>query len=135
MKVFLSYARKDASLANALAEQLSRAGFDVWNPEESIAPAKEIGSALEKSDLMVILLTPKAMESDWLRHEIEYALGERKFEGRLFTVFAGPVLEAGKDMPWILLRLPHRQIEHYDFADAVNDIREMAHSKVSHSNA
>ncbi|MCI0335287.1 MAG: toll/interleukin-1 receptor domain-containing protein [Planctomycetes bacterium] len=139
MKIFLSYARKDIALARELAKQLSRVGFDVWNSDEAIAPgdnwAKKIGKALDDSHLMVILLTPKAMESDWLRQEIEYALGSRKYEGRVFTVFAGPVLEAGKDMPWILLRLPHRQVDHNDFTDAVSEIRAMASTQMSHSNA
>jgi hypothetical protein len=139
MRIFLSHARKDIALASELARQLSKVGLDVWNSDEAIAPgdnwAKKIGEALDDSHLMVILLTPKAMESDWLRHEIEYALGSRKYEGRVYTVFAGPVLEAGKDMPWILLTLPHRQVDRNDFADAVSEIRAMANSTMSHSNA
>jgi TIR domain len=141
MKVFLSHARKDAALAHKLAGRLGRAGFSVWNSEAEVAPgdnwAKKIGNALEESELMVILLSPGALESDWLRQDIEFGLGAKKFEGRLFSVFVGPTLEAGKDMPWILLKLPHIQIgSESDFAEAVKGIRTLsANSGLSHSNA
>ena len=141
MKLFISQAQKDVGLARELAERLAKAGFKVWNPEEEIAPgdnwAKKIGKALDESELMVILLTPRAMESDWLRQDIEFALGSKKFEGRVFTVFVGPTLEAGKDMPWILLKLPHVQVESAtDFGNAVKKVRALsANPDLSHSNA
>jgi hypothetical protein len=141
MKVFLSHARKDGDLARELAERLKRSGFTVWASEDQVQPgenwAKKIGKALDDSELMVILLTPRAMESDWLRQNIEFALGSKRYEGRVFSVFVGPTLDVGKDAPWILLKLPHRQVESAeDFGDAVKDIRALiADSDVSHSNA
>jgi hypothetical protein len=129
MKVFLSHARKDAALARQLAERLARGRKDVavWIPEEEIAPgdnwAKKIGKALDNSDMMVILLTPAALESDALRQNVEFALMSKKFEGRVFSVFVGPTLQAGKDVPWILLRQPHSLVESAeDFGDVVKDI-------------
>jgi hypothetical protein len=127
MRVFLSHARKDSALARQLAAD---GGFTVWNPEEEIAPgdnwAKKVGNALESSEWMVILLTPGALRSDWLRHDIEFALGSKKYDGRVFSVFVGPPLEAGKDVPWILLKLPHRQIESAnDFGDIVTELKAL----------
>jgi hypothetical protein len=141
MKVFLNYARKDHQLARKLAERLVRGGFSVWSSEEQIAPgenwAKKIGKALDESELMVVLLTPKAMESDGLRQNIEFALGSKKYEGRLFSVFVGSSVETGKDMPWILLKLPHCQVgSASNFGEAVKEISALhANSTVSHSNA
>jgi hypothetical protein len=141
MKVFLSYAQKDTELARKLSERLVTGGFQVWNPEAEINPgdnwAKKVGQALEDSDLMVILLTPKATESEWLRREIEFAIGSKKYDSRVFTVFVGPELEAGKDMPWILLKLPHFQVgSAKDFAQVVKQLRAMtSNSDLSHSNA
>lgn len=127
MKVFLSHARKDNALAHQLARQLTRGGFTVWLAEEEIAPgdnwAMKAGKALEDSDWMVILLTPAALESDCLRQDIEFALGARKYEGRVFSVFVGPPLQAGKHMPWILLRLPHRLVERGQGGQAFLSIR------------
>src|SRR5690242_14229260 len=130
MKVFLSHARKDAQLARELTEGLRRAGFTVWNAQEEIVPgdnwAKKVGKALDDSELMVILFTPRALESDWLREDIEFAIGSKKFEGRVFSVYVGPASKAGKDMPWILLKLPHRQVgSANDFPGVVKDIEKL----------
>jgi TIR domain len=141
MKIFLGHARKDGALAHKLAERLTRGGFAVWLSEDEIAPgdnwAKKIGKALEDAEWMVLLLTPASMQSDSLRQNIEFALGSRKYEGRLFSVFVGPTLEAGKDMPWILLKFPHRQVESAkNFGDVVKDMQALvADSDLSHSNA
>jgi hypothetical protein len=130
MNIFLSHARKDSALARQLAQRLTRGGFNVWLSEEKIEPgdnwAKKMGQALDDSDWMVILLTPAALESDLLRQDIEFALMSRKFERRVFTVFVGPTLEAGKDMPWILMKLPNEQIESpREFADVVKKFKAL----------
>jgi len=141
MKIFLSFANKDSELARELGDCLAKAGFHVWNSEQDIAPgdnwAKEIGKALDDADLMVILLTPKAMDAPWLRREIEFAIGSKKYEGRVFTILVGPKLEAIKGLPWILLKLPHRQVESSkDFADVAREIQAMStNPNPSHSNA
>jgi hypothetical protein len=138
MNVFLSHARKDAALARQLAEQLAGAGFRVWNADDEIDFgdnwAKKIGKALESAESMVILLTPKALDSDLLRQDIDFALTSRKFENRLFSVFVGPTMPAGKDMPWILLRLPHQLVKSPDqFRGVVNKIRTSFAADLSHS--
>jgi hypothetical protein len=141
MNVFLSHARKDSALARQLANRLTRAGFKVWIADEQIVPgenwAKKIGKALDAAGLMVVLLTPRALESDAVRQDIEFALSSRKFEGRVFSVFVGSTLEAGKDMPWILLKLPHAQVESAkDFPELVKQIQNLsADSNMSQLNA
>ncbi len=141
MKIFLSYAQKDATLASQLAERLKKKGFTVWTSGEEVMPgdnwAKKIGKALDESELMIILLTPRALESEWLRQDIDYALGSKKFEDRVFSVFVGPTLELNKDMPWILLKLPHHQIESArDFGVVVKEIQALSdRADLSHSNA
>jgi TIR domain len=140
MKVFLSHARKDGALLRQLAEQLTNSGLAVWDPEEEFAPgdswAKKLGKALDNSEWMLILLTRGALKSEWFRQDIKFALGSKKYEGRVFSVFVGPTLEAGKDVPWILLKLPHRQIKSAnDFADVIKEIKALsARSGTSHSN-
>src|SRR5687768_5204630 len=103
MKIFLSHARKDNELARELGNRLAKEGFDVWSAEEKIAPgdnwAKKVGKALDDCDLMVILLTPKAMGSDSLRQDIDFAVMSKQYASRVFTVLVGPMLEAGKDVP------------------------------------
>ncbi len=140
MKVFLSHARKDASLALRLADRLERAGFDVWT-EFGIVPgknwARQVGKALDAAELMILLLTPSAMASDLLRQNFELAIGSRKYEGRLFTVLVGLPAKASKDVPWILLDLPHRRVESAkQFERVVKDIEALvAGSGLSPTNA
>jgi hypothetical protein len=127
MKVFISHALKDSGLALQLADQLAGAGLTVLYPGTEIAPgenwAMKIGKALQRSEFIVFLFTPGAFSADWLRKEVEFALGSMKYEGRVFSVFVGPTLETGKDMPWILLRLPHRQVESAKkFGEVAKDI-------------
>ena len=79
---------KTEELASQLADQLSRAGFAVWNAAEEIAPgdnwAKEIGRALDESDVMVALITRGALESEFLRGDIQYGLTSKNLSIDLF---------------------------------------------------
>jgi hypothetical protein len=55
---------------------------------------------------MVVLLTPEATNSSWVRAEIDYALGEKTFRGRLIPVLVGPPERFPENsIPWILRRL------------------------------
>ena len=47
---------------------------------------------------MIVLLSPEGVQSEWMRREIEYALGSRKYEGRLIPVMVRPT----SDIPWVL---------------------------------
>ncbi len=100
----------------------------MFNPDEDIAPgdnwALKIGEALQESDFIVFLLTPGAMDQEWLRKEFEFALGSKRHENRVFTVFVGPTLEVSHDVPWILMKLPHLQLE--SAADLKHAAKEIA---------
>ena len=56
---------------------------------------------------MVVLLTPAAIDSQWVLHEMEYALGAKNYSNRLI-----PVVVGGRDslpstgIPWIVRRMP-----------------------------
>jgi len=104
VQVFLSYAHGDRALAEALAEDLSKRGLSVWNHEVELLPGDNVwlrnGEALKNSEAMVVLVSPEAMRSEWVKYEIEYALGNRNYEGRLFPVQVRPTAS----MPWILSR-------------------------------
>jgi TIR domain len=105
MKVFLSYDSADEAFAKALSKELAKHGLSVWRDEEELFPgdnwALRIGEALQKSNAMVVLVSPKSMQSKWVRHEIEYALGDLRYENRLFPVLVRPT----EDVPWILREL------------------------------
>lgn len=110
MKVFLSYAHEDAEWADSIREALRYSKgsdqFEVWNPKLEIQPgenwAKKIGEALESSDALVVLLSPRSVNSPNVRQEIDFALTQPKFKDRLISVMVKPT----SGVPWILRSLP-----------------------------
>ncbi|MBN1508653.1 MAG: toll/interleukin-1 receptor domain-containing protein [Sedimentisphaerales bacterium] len=109
MKVFISYAHEDKEIAKRLVRQLEDAGLEVWD-DSSILPgdnwAEKISQALKESQAMVVLVSAAALDSEWVRREIDFALGTKEYRGRLIPVFVGPRDDIPEDkLPWILRRL------------------------------
>ena len=98
----MSYARSDREHVQSIATELRDAGFRVWDPDFEILPGSdwtgELKSGLESSDAMLVFVSPRAMESRDVSHEIEYALGAKRLSGRLIPV----VIRPAKNAPWIL---------------------------------
>ena len=105
MRVFLSYAQSDEDFARSLTEHLTKLGLSVWSSQVEVFPGDNawlrIGQALKKSNAMVVLVSPDSMRSENVRREIEYALGDPNYEGRLFPVQVRPT----PNLPWILRKL------------------------------
>ena len=111
MKVFISHAHQDADLAARIAQGLQSNGLEAWDADSNLLPgdnwAAGVGRALEESEAMVVLLTPAAIDSQWVLHEMEYALGAKNYSNRLI-----PVVVGGRDslpstgIPWIVRRMP-----------------------------
>jgi hypothetical protein len=142
MRVFISHAAKDRQLASRLAAELSHAGFSVWDAAEEIAPgdnwAKKIGEALDESDVMIALVTQGSLESEALRADIHYGLTTAKFEQRLVPVLVGFVtFVAGKDVPWILLKLDPVYVESRDsgFESVIRRVRSVLGRESQQANA
>jgi len=102
MNVFISCSEADRELASALGVGLAKAGFTVWEPSNEISPGDnwhlEIGKALQRSDAMIVLLSPESSASPSVRAEIEYALSAAQFRDRLIPV----LVKETEDIPWIL---------------------------------
>ena len=74
---------------------------------------------------MVVLLTPDAIRSKWVRWEIEYALGQIRFRERLIPVVVGDAQDLmNQDVPWVLRRL--NMIKLTEHANEDEGIREVA---------
>lgn len=105
VRVFLSYHHKDEAIAEQIRKVLEREDFKVWDPKVQLLPGadwnKAVSSALKSAQAMIVLLSPDALDSPWLRREIDYALGESRFEGRLIPV----IVRAVPKIPWILDKL------------------------------
>ena len=122
MQVFLSHSSKDEKYAGVLREQLTLLGVDVWNPQREILPGSnwllEMGQALERADGVVFLFSKEAVRSRSATMEVEYAIGQPKFEGKLVSVLLSPNL----DIPWILRKLPLVDAEGQDAGAVAREI-------------
>jgi len=78
--IFLSYARgDDEPFARRLYEDLTRRGFDVWwdrvsMPNRALTFLHEIRDAIAARDRLILVVGPRAVQSDYLEAEWRYAL-------------------------------------------------------------
>ena len=94
-RVFLSYVREDAELANAIADRLGRAGFDAWSDRRvQVGELWEdaFEDAVRNADIYIILASPEALESNASFFEIGIAVGRVVMERHVRVV---PVLVRG----------------------------------------
>ncbi len=86
-EVFLSYSSRNGRFASTLADDLRRHKVRVWYSNRHILGAPqwhdEIGRALERCDWFLLLLSPSAVKSKWVKHELCFALNERRYENRI----------------------------------------------------
>ena len=72
LTLFLSYSHADEARARRLAAALDEAGYNVWWDaliEGGTAYAKTINNALETADVIIVMWSAAAVESDWVRDE------------------------------------------------------------------
>ncbi len=104
--VFISYSRRDDIVMRRTVAFLRKQGIKVWVDNEKLTPGtpvweEEIEKAINGAYAVVVILSPDAKNSEWVRREITYADQYRK---RVF-----PVLVNGDEDASIPLRLITRQ--------------------------
>ncbi len=87
--VFLSYSHKDGEVMQRVRDSLRTAGLGVWT-DEGIEPGTplwkdSIQEAIETAGCLVVILSPDAKGSIWVKRELEYAEIQHK---RLFPLLA-----------------------------------------------
>lgn len=79
---FISYASVDKVIAESLANQLRLHDYKVWIDLEGIVGGTqwetEIKKGIAHADAMLIVLTPDAIKSEWVKREIEIARNSLK---------------------------------------------------------
>jgi hypothetical protein len=85
MHAFLSYAHEDLDLLRAV-EALSRDGIDVL-PASDIQPGQswvtDLDANIHKSDVFLILLTPRYLQSQICMYDLGLALSEQRDRGAI----------------------------------------------------
>lgn len=90
-QIFVSHSSMDAELAHRIADDLQAHGYDIFITPESIRPGEKwvpaIGRGLEESGIFLVLLTPHAVESGWVKDEMDSAITlAHENEMRLFLL-------------------------------------------------
>lgn len=88
-EVFISHSHKqDADSAHRLARDLEKGGHRPWIAPDSIPPgdnwAAGINRGLTQSDALVVVMTPAAIESQWVNLEVYIGIQRKVSEGKLF---------------------------------------------------
>ena len=75
--IFISYADQDKHWAEWFGERLGKLGFGIWTDTNSVAPGAsfmvELSRTIEKSDIVLTLLSPSYFRSAWCQRETAVA--------------------------------------------------------------
>ena len=115
--VFLSYSRRDEATMRRLRADLEAADLTVWT-DEGLVPGEPswqqaIEEAIEAAGCLVVILSPPAKDSKWVRRELEYA------DAQGLTII--PALASGESeesVPMLIIGaqrdvFPRRQQQHH----------------------
>ncbi|QES34717.1 hypothetical protein DEJ48_16060 [Streptomyces venezuelae] len=75
--VFLSYSSRDAPVARRLERSLGLAGIDVWSDRRLRVGdewQRSITKALEDAEIVLVLISPSSLRSEWVTSEWQTAL-------------------------------------------------------------
>jgi hypothetical protein len=98
--VFVSHSSAQKPLVRAIVQQWRQFGLGVFFDEDTVQPAEDVITALnracEKSRHTVLMITPEAMASKWVREEMTAAgyLSAAAKQSRLIPVLLKPLAEA-----------------------------------------
>jgi hypothetical protein len=105
--VFISHSDKDRDFVVRLARVLKNYKVRYWYSAAHILGAEqwhdEIGRALRRCDWFLIVLTPNAVRSAWVKRELLFALRADRYKERIIPVLRKPC-EYGR-LSWTLPRL------------------------------
>lgn len=117
-EVFLSHSSQDQEFVSKLANELRRHGIPVWYSKTNILGAQqwhdEIGSALIRCDWFLVALSPRSVESMWVKRELIFALQQKRFENKII-----PIIYESCDFERLSWVLPSFQI--VNFQEAFED--------------
>lgn len=99
-QVFVSFAQADKEVARQVAEALQSAGLRVWINAWELATGDSIAQRIEQtvasSDILLVLLSPRSVNSRWVQSELSAALSG-ELRDRAITVI--PALIEDCDIP------------------------------------
>ena len=96
-QIFISHAHQDADFAQKLVADLRANGWQTWMAHDNIRPGEKwveaINRGLAECGVFVLLLTPDAVASRWVKSEMNVAIGmEHREEMRLIPLNVEPAV-------------------------------------------
>ena len=89
-EIFLSHASADRKSADTVVRSLHQAGLKVWYSRSHLKGAQqwhdEIGRALKRCDWFLLLLSPAAVKSRWVKLELTYATNQARYTERIMPL-------------------------------------------------
>lgn len=93
-ELFLSHAHADRVFLRRLTAVLNNCGIPYWYSRAHLIGAQqwhdEIGRALARCDWFLVVLSPAATKSEWVKREFVYALNERRYKGKIIPLLRSP---------------------------------------------
>jgi class 3 adenylate cyclase len=99
---FISYSSKDQSFAERLYTDLQNNGVRCWFAPEDLKIGAEIRASIDESirvhDKLLLVLSERSVESQWVEQEVETALAREREQGRtvLFPIRLDDAVMVGK---------------------------------------
>ncbi len=116
-RVFISHSSKNAKFADQLVERLRDHYITTWYSPRHMPGgyfAENIRQELAKCDWFVVMLSPDALASDWVKQETILALSDSRFYNKVLPILAEPC-------EWKSL---HEHIGRYHLLDFVRNPKE-----------
>src|SRR5258708_37020348 len=93
-EIFLSHSHADRKFLNRLVKVLRAHGILYWYSTTHLTGAQkwhdEIGRALDRCDWFVVVLSPSAIRSEWVKRELRYALNEDRYRAKILPLLVRP---------------------------------------------
>ena len=119
-KIFISYSRKDLDFVEKLAEDIQQAGYDVWYDLTDLEGgdhwADELQAAIDESDVYMLVISPRSVDSEWVEKEFIYADSKDKK--------IVPVLHEQTDLPLWLINIHYVDIQGRKYNENFQQILE-----------
>jgi formylglycine-generating enzyme required for sulfatase activity len=79
-QLYISHSYEDSKLAGYLADDLRRRGWPIWIARDSVRPGEKwleaVNRGLDESSILLLVLTPDAVGSDWVHSETSLAMDQ-----------------------------------------------------------
>jgi hypothetical protein len=107
-EVFLSHASRDRKFVERIAETLDSQHIRYFYSTRHIQGAQqwhdELGEALDRCNWLVVVLTPSAVRSEWVKRELLFALRAKQYRNHIVPVLKSCAI---KKLSWTLPGFQH----------------------------